>query len=117
MFVFVFIFLFSFCWFVLPFTEVLQEIRRDITREVCIFCRDLPSRHRGTTAWQAPDRLEQKGRKRTGYYLADTNFTNSHQLISLLVIIRAIRVFTAAFPRRVFGKQDRYAKGPRTDRA
>ena len=31
--------------------------------------------------------------------------------------IRVIRVFTAAFPRRVFGKRDRRAKGPRSDRA
>ena len=34
MFVFVFIFLFSFCWSVLPFTEVLSEIRFEVTRKV-----------------------------------------------------------------------------------
>ena len=48
----------------------------------------------------------------------DTNFTNLYQLLKVLkfVTIRVIRVFTAAFPRRVFGKRDRRAKGPRTER-
>jgi hypothetical protein len=32
-FVFMVVPLFCFCWFVYPFTEVLQEIRRDITRK------------------------------------------------------------------------------------
>ena len=53
---------------VLPLTEVLQEIRRDITRKIwSFFLRILRSRCRETAAWQAPDRFEQKGTKRTGY--------------------------------------------------
>jgi hypothetical protein len=34
-----------------------------------------------------------------------------------LVRIRVIRVFTVAFPRRVFGRRDRRAMGPKGDRA
>ena len=41
-----------------------------------------------------------------------------HSEISVsFVRIRVIRVFTAAFPRRVFGKRDRRATGARSDRA
>jgi hypothetical protein len=129
-----------FCWFVFPLTEVLQEIRPDITRKVSIFLRSLRSRRQGTAAWQAPDRLEQKGTKRTSYWLADTNLkawpslrvrcsTNSHQLISPFVLIRVIRVFTrlrlnratawqaAAFPRKAFEMRERRVRPPRPDQA
>jgi len=34
-----------------------------------------------------------------------------------VVVPNLLRKFTAAFPRRVFGKQDRRAMGPRPDRA
>src|SRR6266478_7183729 len=66
-------------WFVCPFTEVLQEIRRDITRKVWILLKRPasvpPSRDYGVAG---QDRFERKGTKRTGYWLADTNSTNSH---------------------------------------
>jgi hypothetical protein len=109
----------------LPFTEVLQEIRPDITRKVWKFFKKFAVSPSGDDGMAVPDRFEQKGTKRTSYWLADTNLkawpslrvrcsTNSHQLISLFVIICAIRVFTrlrlngaaawqaAVFPRKAF---------------
>jgi hypothetical protein len=49
-----------------------------------------------------------------GYQRANTNFTKFTPIDRLFVIIR---VFTAAFLRKVFGKRDRRAKGPTLDRA
>src|SRR6478609_5504798 len=55
--IFLRIFVFIRClWFVCPFTEVLQEIRRDITRKVWIFFwedRRLRAFAKTATAWQA----------------------------------------------------------------
>jgi hypothetical protein len=58
--------------------------------------------------------VEQKER---GYQLSDTDFTKFTPIDQLFVIIRVIRVFMAAFPRRVFGNADRSATDPRMDRA
>src|SRR5437764_12639988 len=95
-----------------PFTEVLQEIRPDITRKVWRFFKKLAVSSSGDPGMAGPDRLEQKGTKRTNYWLADTNFTNSHQFINLFVTIRVIRLFTAAFPRRVIELQDWRVRPP-----
>jgi len=51
----------------LVFTEVVRKIRRKVTREIWIFFKKLavsPSEDYGTAG---PDRLEQKGTKRTNY--------------------------------------------------
>jgi hypothetical protein len=74
-------------------------------------------------------RLSRRNGSDRSYQLADTNFTKFTLSDQLFVIIRVIRVFTrlrlnratawqaAAFPRRVFGKPDRSAKGPSKGRA
>jgi hypothetical protein len=50
-----------------PFTEVLQEIRPDITRKVWIFFKKLAVSPSGDYGMASPDRLEQKGTERTNY--------------------------------------------------
>jgi hypothetical protein len=107
----------------------VRKIRRKVTREIWIFFKKLAVSPSGDYGMADPDRLEQKGTKRTNYQLADTNFTNSHQFINLFVTIRVIRVFTrlrlnratvwqaAAFPRKAFEMRERRVRPPRPDRA
>ena len=57
--------------------------------------------------------LLQRNRLACGGY----DLAKNRRRFTRLRLKRATASQAAAFPRRVFGKQDRYAKGPRTDRA
>ena len=50
-----------------PFTEVVRKIRRKVTREIWIFFKKLAVSPSGDYGMAGPDRLEQKGTKRTNY--------------------------------------------------
>jgi hypothetical protein len=60
-------------------------------------------------------------RKRNPIHCAAIDFAQdklrSRSRIRAIRAIRGYAKFTAAFPRRVFGKPDRYVKDPRWDRA
>jgi len=51
----------------LVFTEVVRKIRRKVTREIWIFFKKLAVSPSGDYGTAGPDRLEQKGTKRTNY--------------------------------------------------
>ena len=93
----------------------MRKIRREVRRKVRMTLIEprMPRMSRiGTTGKKTKETTSEAKQN-------DTNFTEFTPIdrSALFVTIRVIRVFTAAFPHRVFGKQDRRAKGPRMGRA
>ena len=75
-----------------------------------------PSRDYDLACPDITARLSRRNGSDRSYQLADTNFTKFTPIDQLFVIIRVIRVFTAAFPRRVFEIAGRRVTGRILDR-